>query len=199
MKQFLASEKEQRKMLGPAVTAYLSLHATPERVLVHVCSNGGVATLRTIVQSLPAGELFKPKVLIVDSAPGVSSMKGAIIALTAEIRSPFWKFLASIFVRPFFWYIGLKNWILRRDNVLESLRKWLLLEEGGIGKETKRLYIYSDKDALSSKEAVESHLADVTRKGFDVTSKNFGETRHVGHMRANPDLYWEEVIKRWKR
>ena len=197
-KFFLASQREQRKFLGPAVTAYLSLHTTPSTVLVHTFSNGGIASLRSFVQVLPAGEIFKPKVLIVDSAPGVTEMKSGLAAMTADIRSPFWKFLGYIFFRFFFWYYMVKAWILRQDYVLEGLRKWLLDEEKGIGKETKRLYIYSDNDALSSKEAVESHLADVTAKGFDVRSVNFGETRHVGHMRAKPDLYWQEVMKIWR-
>src|SRR5271156_4368583 len=197
-KFFLTSQREQRKSLGPAITAYLSLHANPDRVLVHTFSNGGIASLRTFTQVLPAGEVFNPKVLIVDSAPGVTEMKSGLAAMTADIRSPFWKFIASIFFRFFFWYYKFKAWVLRQDYVLEGLRKWLLDEEKGIGKETKRLYIYSNNDALTSKEAVETHLADVKTKGLDSRSVNFGETKHVGHMRANPDLYWEEVMKVWK-
>ena len=35
-------------------------------------------------------------------------------------------------------------------------------------------------------------------RGYEATSRNFGETPHVGHMRANPELYWGEILGVWR-
>ena len=80
--------------------------------------------------------------------------------------------------------------------MLHKLRRWLG-DENIIGKETKRVMLYSDNDQLVQKESVEWHVSELKMKGIPVSSINFGETKHVGHMRANPELYWGEVLRVW--
>ena len=80
---------------------------------------------------------------------------------------------------------------------MEVLRLWLL-DENSINKETKRVFLYSDKDELVQKESVEAHMLELKERGYHVTSRNFGKTRHVGHMRAFPQEYWSEIYDAWK-
>jgi len=81
--------------------------------------------------------------------------------------------------------------------MLDGLRRWLN-DEKAIGKETRRLYLYSDKDEMVQSEDVQMHVQQATDMGYLGKARNFGASPHVGHMRANPEMYWEEIAKAWK-
>jgi Eukaryotic protein of unknown function (DUF829) len=193
--KFFAADSERHKDMQPAVTAYQSLGIDSSNVLVHVLSNGGVNALKTFVSLLPSNS-FTPKVLVVDSAPGVGSMSSAVNAFTADIKSPAKRFFFSIFV--VFWFIVLvaQDVVMRREPKLVGLKRWLE-DENEVGKKTKRVYMYSDIDHLSQKDSVEGHVDELRRKGFLYTSTNFGNSRHVGHLRSNPELYWSQILGAW--
>ena len=198
--------------MKPAFDLYQSLNidrrsgknnSNNDNVLVHIFSNGGVNGLRTFVSLFPSSMTtamhgsFTPRLLIVDSAPGIQTLKSAIAAFTADISNPFYWWLFSVFLSLMYFYMALVNAIFRREARMIQLRRWLA-DERGIGKKTKRLYIYSDIDPMSQKESVEGHIREIEEKGFSVASKNFGQSRHVGHMRANPSVYWGEVVRIWE-
>jgi Eukaryotic protein of unknown function (DUF829) len=194
--QFMANEIERKKALGPAYTAYQSLNIQPDNVLVHIFSNGGVNGFRTFVSLTPT-KSFSPKELVLDSAPGVATLKIYIVAFTVDIKNAIARFFLSIFRAMVYFWIVIRDWVLRREPILEALGRWLL-EGSAIGKKTKRLFLYSDKDELIQKENVEEHIRQLKERGYPIRSRNFGKTRHVGHMRADPENYWSEILKVWK-
>ena len=195
--KFMAAEKDRQRDMQPAVTAFKSLNIASENVLVHTFSNGGVSALRTFLSFFPDEQEFTPRLLVVDSAPGMSTLSTAVMAFTAEVKNPVMKFLLSIILGTIYFALTAKNWVLGREPMLYELRRWLG-NEHVIGKETKRVVLYSDNDQLVQKESVEWHVSELKRKGIPVSSINFGETGHVGHMRAYPELYWGEILRVWK-
>ena len=195
--RFLAKEHERRKGIKPAYTAYQSLNIQrPDNVLVHIFSGGGVNDFRTFV-SLTPSKSFSPRQLVIDSAPGVASLRTFIVAFTADIKSPLKRFFISIFLATAYVWIRIKDWVLGKEPILDDLRRWLV-EGNAIDRNTKRVFLYSDNDQLVQKESVESHIHDLKEKGYPVRSRNFGNTRHVGHMRANPEEYWKAILGVWQ-
>jgi Eukaryotic protein of unknown function (DUF829) len=195
-KQFMANEQNRRKDLLPAFTAYQSLNVTADNVLVHLFSNGGINSFRTFVQMMD-GKSFSPRELVVDSAPGIPSVSTAVAAFTADIKNPFVLYFMSVVLRLMFLALSMKYWLIGGEPIILELRRWLA-DEHAVGKKTNRVYLYSDGDALVEKDSVESHIDELKEKGFHVSCRNFGQTRHVGHMRANPEVYWAEILEVWK-
>jgi hypothetical protein len=195
--KFLAAERERQRDMQPAVTAFQSLNIPSNNILVHTFSNGGVSALRTFMSLLPREQEFSPRELVVDSAPGTAKLTSTVAAFTADVKNPVMKFILSIFLGVMYCALAFKTWVLGREPILHELRRWLG-DENVIGKKTKRVVLYSDGDQLVQKESVEWHVSELKRKGISVDSTNFGETRHVGHMRVNPELYWGEILRVWK-
>jgi len=195
--KFLAAEKERQRDMQPAVTAFQSLNIPSDNILVHTFSNGGVSALRTFMSLVPREQEFSPRELVTDSAPGKAKLVNTVAAFTADIKNPITKFILSILLGIMYCVLAFKTWALGREPILHELRRWLG-DENVFGKKTKRAVLYSDGDKLAQKESVEWHVSELKRKGISVSSTNFGETRHVGHMRANPELFWGEILRVWK-
>ena len=195
--RFLAKEHERRKAMEPAYTAYQSLNIQrPNNVLVHIFSGGGVNAFRTFV-SLTPSKSFSPRQLVLDSAPGVASLRTFMIAFTADIKSRLKRFYVSIFLVIVYTWMRFRDWVVGKEPILDDLRNWLV-DGNAIDKSTKRVFLYSDNDQLVQKESVESHIHDLEEKGYPVRSRNFGNTRHVGHMRADPEEYWKAILGVWR-
>ena len=87
--------------------------------------------------------------------------------------------------------------VVRKGSLLDRQRAWFV-DGKAIDETTKRLFLYSDEDDLVQSEFVEEVIKELEDKGFPVWSRNFGQTRHVGHMRAKPQEYWGEIARVWK-
>ena len=195
-KYFITNEEQQKLSMKPAYTAFQSLNVGPDNVLVHVFSNGGLYAFRTFVSLTPT-KSFTPRELVVDSAPGIATLRTTIIAFTVDVQNFFTRFILSIVLVVAYFTSRMRDRLLGRQSVWQILRKWLA-DENVVGKRAKRVYLYSDKDELVQNSSVEAHIKELKGKGYTLTSRNLGETRHVGHMRANPELYWSEILRAWK-
>ena len=80
---------------------------------------------------------FSPWELVVDSAPGTSTLASAVAAFTADVKNPVIKFILSIFLGIIYCALAIKAWVLGREPMLHELRRWLG-DENVIGKKTKR-------------------------------------------------------------
>jgi hypothetical protein len=195
--EYMAKKSIRQKALQPAASLFQSLNVSHDRVLVHTFSNGGINALRTFLSCLQGETTFEPKMLVIDSAPGTSSLGGATNAFTAHIKSRIWKYLMRFVVGVLYILLVIRETILRRQPMLEEMRSWLT-DGNAIGKKTRLVYLYSEKDELVERKSVESNIRDMRDRGYEVRSRNFGASRHVGHMRANPELYWSEILGVWK-
>ena len=194
--QFFDKHEIRQKRMQAAYDTYKALNVRPQDTLVHIFSMVGVNALRTFVSLTPT-KTFPAKVLVVDSAPGVESIWVAMTAFTADMKSRLARLFFSFLIGVRFVVAWLWGWIIRRPRMFTILFRFIT-ESGAIGKDTRRLYLYSTADQLAPGFFVERHIKEVRDLGYNVKAKNFGQTRHVGHMRANPKLYWEEIEGVWK-
>ena len=61
-----------------------------------------------------------------------------------------------------------------------------------------RCYIYTKHDDLVDWRAVEDHGRQAAQKGWKVEMVEFKASSHVGHMKADPERYWNVIRKPWE-
>jgi len=193
---FVARANVQAALVEPAYATFKSLDIDASNVLVHIFSNGGVRLFRTFVSLTPT-KSFSPRMLVMDSAPGKATLRSAINAFTIDTKGFIMRVFMVIFVGFWFSLWRLKDMVIGKGSLLDRQRAWFV-DGKAIDETTKRLFLYSDEDDLVQSEFVEEVIKELEGKGFPVWSRNFGQTRHVGHMRAKPQEYWGEIARVWK-
>jgi Eukaryotic protein of unknown function (DUF829) len=193
---FFAKPNLRAALVEPAYTTFKSLQIDPSDVLVHIFSNGGLNAFHTFVSLTPT-KSFSPRMLVMDSAPGKATLAGGVKAFTIDIKSRVKRFLMAIFIGLMLCLVKLKDNLSGKGSLMDRQRAWFL-DGRAIDKTTRRLFLYSDGDDLVRSELVEEVIQECEEKGYPVWSRNFGETRHVGHMRAKPEEYWNQIVQVWK-
>jgi hypothetical protein len=192
---FFARSSVRSALIEPVYTAFKSLHIDPSNVLVHIFSNGGLNAFYTFVSLIPS-KSFSPRLLVLDSAPGKTTLRGGVKAFTVDIKGRVKRFTMAILIALILCFISLVDKISGKGHLMDRLRAWLV-DGKAIDKSTKRLFLYSDADELVHSDTVRETIKELEDRKYPVWSRNFGETRHVGHMRANPEEYWGEIVKIW--
>jgi hypothetical protein len=72
-----------------------------------------------------------------------------------------------------------------------------LNDEKLIGLKLKRLYLYSEADALIGANEVREHVAECALKGWYVKIVNFQISGHTRHAIAHPERYWNAITEMW--
>ena len=192
-----SSAKAQRERVGPAVQA-LRASATPENpVLMHLFSNGGLSSTTHLLQAYrdATGTPLPISSMIVDSAPGTASMKGAIRAFSFALPQ---MWILRLIGKSFLWLslilVKMVHAITRSPDPISRARKVIndttLVRAVNAKNIPTRCYIYSDADDLVDWRDVESHASESAASGWVVRRERFQGSPHVGHMRAAPDRYW---------
>ena len=201
----------QRKAIQPALSVIQQLveekRSTKPRVLVHIFSNGGSYTASQLTaayrDSSPSKDKLLPiSALVLDSTPSLPSSRRAHTAISESLpKSGPLRTLGSVAV----WgYIGMAQTIETisgSDNITIWLRKKLNDPEGAFMQDgLKRLYIYSQADALIPAEDVEAHANEaISIIGKDrVQLEDFVSSRHVGHAMLDEKRYWGLIETLWK-
>jgi len=192
---FIGSPSTRAASVEPAYATFKSLDIDPSNVLVHIFSNGGVSTFRTFVSLTPT-KSFSPRMLVTDSAPGKATLRSSVNAFTIDIKGFISRFFIVILIGLWFSLWKLKNMVVGNGSILDRQKAWFV-DGKAIDETTKRLFLYSDGDELVQSEFVEEVIKELEDKDFPVWSRNFGDTRHVGHMRAKPEEYWCEIARVW--
>ncbi|KIY62086.1 hypothetical protein CYLTODRAFT_459295 [Cylindrobasidium torrendii FP15055 ss-10] len=203
------TEAQRRKVLRPAVDLLLTLGCTGStsestlptdqrpRILTHAFSNGGSYSLAMLgsMLSIPATaakESSEPSALILDSTPGLVTLKQAMTAFGMSIRSSM-----SIIVAFGVWL----RWQFQRKPDPARLKEWLLLPSPlpWLKRDSPRLYVYSKPDTILDWKQVQAHAKTCREQlGYPVEDLVFEDTQHVAHARMHPDEYWEAVDRTWK-
>ncbi|KAK9312149.1 hypothetical protein V1522DRAFT_233906 [Lipomyces starkeyi] len=196
-------------------------HSTPGEgggLLVHGFSNGGGGQVAFLAEHYKAatGHPLPAKAVILDSLPGRSRYRVGIRTLSFGlpkawyIRWPlqlaFAVLLAIFFQIPH--ALGRQTLATRlRDDlnaVASGSRLGQVKEKGNgkkreavIRKEAPRCYIYSDLDEFILDRDIEDHADEADAKGLRVKMVKFTGTKHVEHMRTDPDRYWGAVKGTW--
>jgi hypothetical protein len=202
---------QQVKNIQPAVSVVRKFVAERGqdriRVLLHIFSNGGsysaIRLADTYQASSPSGnELLPISALILDSTPSLPDFKTAHAAISESLpRSGFLRFLGQGVIWAFLGTTYAMDHIFGTENVTLWVRRNLNEPQGAFMQgRVKRVYIYSNSDALIPAAEVETHAADAAEKiGEDrVQSENFGASKHVGHVILDAERYWRIVEGLWK-
>ncbi|KAH8919829.1 hypothetical protein BT69DRAFT_1266247 [Atractiella rhizophila] len=209
---FFLSQAKKRSQLLPLLPFFFD-SVDPSRTYLHLFSNGGCAKYALFSnllrdhksQGFPVEgrSKFEPVATIFDSCPGSS---GTLRSFVHAFSAPFSKSLLLL-------KIGVKSLLVFVYILLHTLR--LLLRLVGRRSQTpvdilraalnkrgrlmRRLYIYSDKDALVPAGEVERHAKDATDVDEERRVKlwRLEGSEHVAHARKEPGRYREEVKGFW--
>lgn len=191
------SEQKQRQLLEPAIKILANM--VGESLLVHVMSNGGSkqwCTINTLYRQW-MGHPLPHEVIIIDSAPGRSNLKQSWAALSRSLPEGFiLKLLLRLVFGVVLFCMLLTSYVRRTVDVLEFVREEMN-DNTLFFNTARRCYLYSDTDDIIGWNDVEDHAIDAARKGWVVTSVKFEGSRHVGHIKQDPERYWDTIEKTW--
>ncbi|KAB8212459.1 hypothetical protein BDV34DRAFT_184024 [Aspergillus parasiticus] len=210
-----SGKKVQEARLAPAVEALQASVSSSssseekakdqEQVFVHMFSNGGVfstISLLTTYQKI-VGRPLRISSTILDSAPGVATVSGAMKAFSFALPGPWLlRLLSKVALWVFFVLGALVRRLVGMSDAVSVARKAMNDQrlvcsgDGGDGGKPKRCYIYSDADELVDWRDVERHANEAEARGWVVTREKFLGSPHVSHMRADPERYWG-IVKRY--
>ncbi|KAM5444743.1 hypothetical protein MferCBS31731_000198 [Microsporum ferrugineum] len=197
------SEAAQTRRVQPAVDVLLSSATTAtspglssnDQLYLHLFSNGGSVTLRSI--ALAYQKVTKKPLplnsLIMDSCPGKSTFSGAYRAVSYGLpKSSLPRFFAGIAVWVALLLAFTYYRVFRQEFPAELAWK-ASIDPELIDSRVKRCYIYSELDDLISWKGVEEHSHEAESKGYRVIREKFHGSPHVGHMRQDYRRYWDIV------
>lgn len=204
VKQIL-SESQGSQAVQPAV-AYLRaqidanyLAASPERpqILLHIFSNGGLASSKHLLQSYrqKTGQAFPLHCAVYDSCPGLWTYRGGYNAVMAGIPKGIRRWILAPFLHILNFYFMLVVKVLRRPyNLLINANFHNNKEEVH---QSNRAYIYGQKDNMVDWRHVECHARQAKDKGYNVRTELFPDSPHVAHLRTDETRYMRIVAETW--
>jgi hypothetical protein len=169
----------------------LEMHTDKPRsgLLFHVMSNGGAISFRHLVDvATRLGITLPPHAMVLDSTPGKfhwSDTHEAFAALLPKWFSPA--------VHPLMALAMLMNVILVQEAVPQTEMFKALNDEGAIKTQVRRTYLLSGADRIIAAEDVREHSETAQEKGLAVQIEDFGHSKHVQHMKSDPERYWAVV------
>ncbi len=221
---FYRTNAQQMKNLEPAIATIRRLRSDKPkggrlRVLMHVFSNGGAWTVCQLADAYSSAtslstpgvdvqhELLPISALVLDSTPSLPNPSASHTAICEALpKKP--PLLRAIGEAAVWGYISLAqsvDFALGREHLTLNLRRRLNDPQGAFMQDhLRRVYIYSQGDALIPASDVEAHAQDARvvvgeDDGERVKMEDFGKTRHVSHMLGDPERYWRVVDDIWSR
>ena len=181
------SKKLNQRTEIPAKALLASMKDGGDMLLVHAFSNGGAMTLAAVSKSYHriAGTALPARMVVLDSLPGGDHLRnefsrwvkaiGVGLPANPAVKWPA-KFLIVLVVIAL---LGLPS-LFGYENAITKARLDLNNEDL-ISLQAKRLYIYSEADALVGANEVREHAAESAAKGCYVKTVNFGDSGHIRH------------------
>ncbi|KAK7920881.1 hypothetical protein PG985_008903 [Apiospora marii] len=176
------------------------LAASPERpqILLHVFSNGGMASTKHLLSSYreKTGQTFPLHCAIYDSCPGLWTYSGGYNAIMAGIPKGIYRWLFSPFLRILNFYFMIMVKVLRRPyNLLINADFHNNMAEV---RQSNRAYIYGQKDKMVEWTHVERHARQAVDKGYHTRTELFADSPHVAHLRTDEPRYLRIVRETWE-
>ncbi|KAK9386680.1 hypothetical protein V1515DRAFT_587017 [Lipomyces mesembrius] len=166
------------------LSAYCQDHSTPGEgggLLVHGFSNGGGGQVAFLAEHYKAatGHPLPARAVILDSLPGRSRFRVGIRTLS--------------FGLPKAWYV---RWPLQL--AFAVLLAVFFQIPHSLGRQTLATRLRDDLNAVVSAPRLgEDHADEADAKGLKVKKVKFTGTKHVEHMRTDPERYWGAVKGTW--
>ncbi|KAH6656487.1 hypothetical protein BKA67DRAFT_552116 [Truncatella angustata] len=193
------------KAIQPAISylrsqvdsGYLSESPSRPEVLLHVFSNGGVASTKHLFEEYEkeTGHVFPLHAAVYDSCPGLFSYWGAYNASIAGVPKGFWRWVMAPVIHLLDIYLWIMVKLFRQPYHLLINANWHNNPEKT--RQTNRAYIYGKGDEMVDWKHVDSHARQAEGKGFVVRQEMFEGSTHVAHVRADEGRYWRIVTETW--
>ncbi|KAJ5761056.1 hypothetical protein N7520_008212 [Penicillium odoratum] len=195
---FGSSDTAQATQLGPAVDALRTFAVPGNPVFIHLFSNGGMLKTSQLMRVFKdmTGNPLPVSSMLVDSAPGVTSIQSAMNAISFQLpRFWLWRLLSKAALWVFLVSMGVYGKITNTPNPVtvacERINDKDLYQAAGEG--LVRYYVYSDADNIVRSENVEEHIRYSESCGVVVRPEKFQGAQHVMAMRTDPERYWAIV------
>jgi hypothetical protein len=140
-----------------------------------------------------------PCALIIDSAPGSPSVQHAMRAFSSAVKNRFALYLVAIAIYIVSGYAYLMRILFGRKAALDKLREDLINPRilPWTDANTPRLYVFSKEDEMVQWDRVKAHVEEAKAHGINVRSEFFEKSRHVAHLKDDPERYWGAVQRVW--
>ncbi|KAJ5924408.1 hypothetical protein N7466_008595 [Penicillium verhagenii] len=197
---FLASsDATQGAQLAPAVDALRTFAVPGNPVFIHLFSNGGMLKTSQLMRLFKetTGKPMPISSMIVDSAPGVTSIQSGMKAISFQLPQFWlWRLISQAAVWVFLVAMGAYGWIINAPNTVDMACRRVndrALYQPSTEEGLVRYYIYSDSDNIVLSENVEDHMRYSESCGVVVRPEKFKDAQHVMAMRTDPERYWAIV------
>ncbi|KAJ5986313.1 hypothetical protein N7451_010678 [Penicillium sp. IBT 35674x] len=194
---FWRPESAQCKLIEPVVKILGELD--DDTLLVHVMSNAGSTRWAKINKQYlqSTGRTLSSAVTILDSAPGRAHFKQTWASLVQSLpRTLLPRMVLGFVFGTVLCIMHLGMLVLPGPDVYDSMRAQMNDTAAAV-KGTRRCYIYSEKDEIIGWEDVEEHAKDAQRKGWSVEQVKFQGSTHVGHLKQDPAMYRQAIVRTW--
>lgn len=193
----------QQRMQTAIDIIYDSENMVQEGLLVHALSNGGAYNLEAACRAHRSlyGAALSPRALILDSTPGSdnvwSEFGRGVDSFTVALPQFFIaRYIGKFFIVLLLGIVFVLPALCGQKNIVSTTRS-TLNDSLLLAKSTYRCYIYSRDDKQIGWEAVEAHATEADLKGWKVTKVEFQDSKHVAHLKADPELYWSSISSTW--
>jgi hypothetical protein len=166
------------------------------QVLLHVFSNGGVASAGTLWE-LWAAELGGARqgmprfVSIMDSCPGFWNYAGNLNATALSLPGWAWPLAHGII------FVCWVLWLAHDKQGPQETSAAILNSPAFMSREVRRTYVYGTADKTIAREHIETHAREAHEKGSTARLEKFEGGQHVSQVRVDADRYWKAVRETW--
>jgi len=178
-------------------SGYLSSSSLQPEILVHIFSNGGMASTKHLFNSYheKTGQAFPLHAAVYDSCPGGYSYSKTQNAIMAGFPER-WRWI----VAPLVHLLNMYFWVFTRlGRPYALITNPLFHNDTKEKRETNRTYIYGTNDVMVDWRHVEAHAKEAESKGFVVRREVFLDSAHVAHARSDKSRYWKLVTETWNK
>ncbi|ETS79439.1 hypothetical protein PFICI_09292 [Pestalotiopsis fici W106-1] len=194
----LSSESEDN---DSSSTTLKEQQQSPPEILLHVFSNGGVASSKELFEAYEAetgGRPFPRHTAVYDSCPGLYSYWSAYNASIAGFpRGSLLRWLMAPLIHLLDMYLWVVAVALRRPyNLIINADRH---NDAARTRQACRAYIYGRGDDMVDWRHVEKHARQAEARGYDVRAEVFEEGTHVAHVRVDEARYWRIVAETWDK
>ncbi|TVY45235.1 hypothetical protein LSUB1_G001782 [Lachnellula subtilissima] len=196
---FIYTGNETRHNLVKPVVAAINSDPAPEKkILVHLVSNGGAVGFTDVCRLYKeeTGNVLPVKAIILDSAPGESSLITGFHAFaTALPKGLLWypgAALMAMWLGP--WAVF--RAIFGHQHILDKARMYLN-DWTVVDKNACRLYVYSAADKLVLPGPIEEHAREAEAQGVNLQLLKEGDIPHLQAMMRDTERYWNYVSELW--
>jgi hypothetical protein len=162
--------------------------------IIHISSNGGATNATSLGLAIKHKNIsLKFTNMIIDCCPGKGELDSATHAMSFALpKQPIINFIGwymiYAFTASYVFFINATG----SEDVISWIRR--VMNDGGVySSSTKRLYLYSKKDALVNWKHVSEHAEAARNRGYGVREEVFEKAPHCALVNEDAERYWDAI------